>query len=533
MRFRSFLILFFLIVSAPGAFAEDLSIEDQIKETLAAGRRVAGEELRTPQLLGDFYGAREYKPVWVKDNNVTSLGKDLIKAIGASSKEGLPPELYRLSKIEELIGQAEKPLPVDIELLLSDAFFSLGFHYAYGAIDPDKGKLRWFEPPASDKLKIVLETVISTGNVEGPLAALLPKTQSYTELKKALARYVELASKTKWPKIAGLTKGTKINLGDEDERIASIRERLGVAKKVSANERHNPNIYDDGLLDAVVQFQRENGLLDDGVIGYRTVDAMNVSIEDRVCQIRLNLDRLRALANIWDEPSRIVVNIPAFWLETYEGGSLVLDMKIIDGMVSRKTPTLSSEIVHLIFSPKWYVPDKILFEDKLKHIRKDPSWLKRHGMRVYEKGGGEVDPESIDWTQFQSKHIPYRVVQASGDLNALGRVKFIFPNPYDVYLHDTPDKGLFKNAQRSFSSGCMRIEKPVELAQLLLKDKPNWDADKIKDAMNRNYEQVVPLTKPMPIHVIYVTAWVDKNGTLEFRDDVYGYDSRYKKILCD
>jgi len=362
---------------------------------------------------------------------------------------------------------------------------------------------------------------------------LPPQNAAYTGLNKSLAQYEEMAGKVIWPKIDALVKGKKINLGDEDERIPVIRERLGVAKKVRPNQTHNPYIYDADLEQAVIKFQRDSGLLDDGVIGYRTVGELNVSIEDRICQIKVNMDRLRELSSIWEEPERVVVNIPAFWLETYENGNLVLDMKVIDGMVKRKTPTLSSAIDHLIFAPRWYVPDTILFEDKLPHIRKDPSYLSRHGMKVYEKGGGEVDPETIDWTQFQSKHIPYRVVQRSGDLNALGHVKFKFPNRYDVYLHDTPDKKLFKNAQRSFSSGCVRIEKPVELAELLLKDKPEWDAEKISKAMGGSNERAVYLTTPMPVHIIYVTAWVDKNGTLQFRDDIYGYDGRIKKLVCD
>lgn len=525
------LTIVFVVSFASVAFAQEQTTESYIKEVLTEGKKVQGEEIRALPVLVKFYEANEYKPIWIKSGGPTPLAHDLVKVLNSSSKEGLSPKLYRTQKIEDLLkGHSNF---ADIELLLTDAFFSLGFHYSYGAIDPGTGKLRWIEPEASEKLKAALQTAISANGAEGPLNALLPHGAVYIGLKKALVQYEEMAAKVKWPKIDGLSKGQKINVGDDDERIPLIRDRFNVAKKVHDNEQHNPNIYDSDLEQAVIEFQRENGLLDDGVIGYRTVDVMNVPIENRVCQIKVNLDRLRALSNIWDQPNRIVVNIPAFWLETYENGSLALDMKVIDGMRKRKTPTLSSEIVHLIFSPKWYVPDVILFEYKLPHIRKDPGYLRRHGMRVFEKGGGEVDPESIDWTQFQSKHIPYRVVQGSGDANALGRVKFIFPNRYDVYLHDTPQKELFKNAQRTFSSGCVRIEKPVELASLLLKDKPEWDADKIKDAMNRSSERVVPLTNPMPVHIIYVTAWADKNGMLQFRDDVYDYDGRYKKLLCD
>ena len=526
---RVAVVLLFMSLSAVSAWGEDASISESIKGILGEGRRVAGQELRTLPLLQKFYETRESRPVWLKGDSPTSLAKNLVGAINLSTKEGLSPNLYRIEEIRKLME--DKSDPAELELLLTDAFFSMGFHYSYGAVDPDTLRIRWFEPEAAEKLRIVLDTAINTNNAEGPLKSLLPANKAYADLKKVLVKYEEMAPNVKWPKIDSLSKGQKINAGDEDRRIPAIRERL--AKKAPQGQGINPDIYDDDLEQAVIQFQRENGLLDDGVIGYRTVDQMNVSIEDRICQIRVGLDRLRALSRVFDEKRRAVVNIPAFWLEVYDNGELALDMKVIAGMVKRKTPTLSSEIDHLIFSPKWYVPDTILFEDKLPHIKKDPSYLRKHGMRVYEKGGGEIDPETVDWTQFQSKHIPYRVVQGSGDLNALGHVKFKFPNRYDVYLHDTPDKRLFKNAQRSFSSGCIRIEKPVEMASLLLKDKPEWNEEKIKDAMNRSHEQFVPLSRTMPIHIIYLTAWVDKSGTTQFREDIYGRDSIYKKLLCD
>ena len=209
-------------------------------------------------------------------------------------------------------------------------------------------------------------------------------------------------------------------------------------------------------------------------------------------------------------------------------------MKVITGMKRRRSPLLSSEIMYLIFSPQWFVPDNIFIQDKLPHILKDPSYLERHGMRVYVKSHDRlrpIDSNSIDWSEINRKNVPYRVVQSSGNLNALGRVKFIFPNRYSVYLHDTPDKKLFEKDLRAFSSGCIRIEKPVDMAEFLIGDKPGWDRAKVEQAMNRNHEQVVPLTEPMPIHIIYLTSWVDKEGVLQFREDVYGYDHRYLKAL--
>lgn len=520
---------------------EELSIEKLIKDRVEKGKKIEGENLHTLPLISSFYEAREYSPIWSKKERLTSQGLEMIEFINKVCSEGLNPKNYHANaieavraKIEEKKGSAELPMLADLDILLTDAFFSIGTHFSYGAINPYNRSMRWYPPGGEEEIKTALDRGVKDKRVESTLRDMLPKTQEYEALRKKLHEFISMGKETKWTKIHALPKNKKLNPGDRDERIPLIKERLGVIKEVGHVIPEEMLIYDDQTKDAVIKFQQDHGLLDDGVIGFRTIDAMNVSIEERIDQIKVNLDRQRALSKVLDREKKVVVNIPAFWLTAYEEGKPALEMKVITGMRKRKTPMLSSEIKHLIFSPKWFVPDTILFEDKLPYIRKDPAYLTRHGMKVYEKGGGRVDPEEIDWSQINSKHnIPYRVVQDSGNANALGRVKFIFPNRHDVYLHDTPQKRLFSNASRTFSSGCIRIEKPVDLAQLLLADKPEWDSEKIAGAMNRNYEQVVPLTEPVPIHIVYVTAWVDNDGVMQFRNDVYGYDESYKRTLCD
>lgn len=549
MRLIALPFIVFVLTSftlSGGVFAEESTVEEPtieglIKEKIEKGKKIEGEDLRTLPLMSSFYEGREYAPLWIKNERLTTQGQEMIKVISEVCGEGLNPKSYHADAIESVQakmegkkGNEKLSLSADLDILLTDAFFSIGTHFSYGAINPYSRSMRWYPPAGEEQLKTALDDAVKTKRVESALKEMLPKTPEYEALKKKLHEFMSMAKDTKWTKIHPLPKNTKLNPGDRDERIPLIKERLGVVKEVGHVVSEEMLIYDERTKDAVIKFQQDHGLLDDGVIGFRTLDAMNVPIQDRIDQIKVNLDRQRALSRILNQDKKVVVNIPAFWLTTYEGGKPVLEMKVITGMYKRKTPMLSSEIKHLIFSPKWFVPDTILFEDKLSHIRKDPAYLKRHGMKVYEKGGGRVEPEEIDWSQISSKHnIPYRVVQDSGDANALGRVKFIFPNRHDVYLHDTPQKSLFKNASRTFSSGCIRIEKPVELAELLLKDKEIWNREKIEDAMNRSHEQVVPLTTPVPIHIIYVTAWVDNDGVMQFRNDVYGYDSSYRRTLCE
>jgi murein L,D-transpeptidase YcbB/YkuD len=544
LSLTAFVLLSFM--ECPLIFAEESaggesSIDQILKEKIEKGKKIEGEDLHTLPMISSFYEGRGYMPLWSKNNRLTQQGLEMIKVIDEVCGEGLNPRSYHAEAvqslqagIEEKNGDEELSRIADLDLLLTDAFFSIGTHFSYGAINPYDMRMRWYPPAGEEELKTALDTAVKNKRVESTLKEMLPKTPEYEALKKKLYEFQSMAQDTKWTKIHALPKNKKINAGDRDERMPLIKERLGLVKNIGQVVPADALIYDEQTKQAVIKFQQERGLLDDGVIGFRTIDAMNVPIEDLIDKIKVNLDRERALSRILDQEEKIVVNIPAFWLTAYEAGRPVLEMKVITGMPKRKTPMLSSEIKHLIFSPKWFVPDTILFEDKLPHIRKDPAYLERHGMKVYQKGGGRVEAREIDWSQINSKHdIPYRVVQDSGDANALGRVKFIFPNRHDVYLHDTPQKSLFKNATRTFSSGCIRIEKPVELADLLLKDKADWNREKIVDAMNRSHEQVVPLTKPVPIHIIYLTAWVDYNGVMQFRDDVYGYDGSYRRTLCE
>ncbi len=531
--------LFFI----PFSVAEDKesSIEQLIKEKIEKGFVLEGDIFHTPLLLQSFYEGRQYHPIWIKKENPSSLALEMKTLISEVGGEGLDPQNYHNDSIEYLFNAIEKtknsnerlPLLAELELLLTDAFFSIGTHFSYGAVNPYDRVIRWYPPSGGDWLKTVLDSTVKNRKISPVVKDMLPKTPEYEALKEKLYEFEKLKSEgVLWTKIDALPKNKKIIVGDRDNRMPLIKKRLGIVKEIGHVVPEELLYYDEKTRDAVVKFQREHGLLEDGVIGFRTLEAMNVPLERRIDQIKVNLDRQRALASILSEKRKIVVNIPAFWLAVYEEAKPVLEMKVITGMPKRKTPMLSSEVRHLIFSPKWFVPDTILFEDKLPYILKDPAYLERHRMKVYHKRGGRVEPEEIDWSQINSKYnIPYRVVQDSGDANALGRVKFIFPNRHDVYMHDTPQKELFSNANRAFSSGCIRIEKPVELAELLLKDKPDWNREKIITAMHSNNEQIVYLTKAIPIHIIYMTAWVDNNGVMNFREDIYGYDENYKRLL--
>jgi murein L,D-transpeptidase YcbB/YkuD len=267
------------------------------------------------------------------------------------------------------------------------------------------------------------------------------------------------------------------------------------------------------LKEALSRFQGRHGLKATGVMDEKTAKAMNVPVEERIAQIETNLDRMRWIGDRLEE-EHVRVNIPAFHLSVHEGDEVPLEMKVIVGTMENRTPILDSQIEYVVFSPFWNVPMSIASKELLPKIRKDPSYLRRHGMEIVRLSGGG-----------------YQLRQRPGASNALGLVKFIFPNPYAVYLHDTPADNLFDRLTRTLSHGCIRVEKPNALAAFLLKEQPEWTDERIEQAMHAHKERHIALKTKMPVHVLYWTAWADGAGKVQFRDDVYGYDEIHRQAV--
>jgi murein L,D-transpeptidase YcbB/YkuD len=298
--------------------------------------------------------------------------------------------------------------------------------------------------------------------------------------------------------------------------------------KMSSTDQPVP----DASLDAALRiFQGRHGLEANGKLDQKTVAAMNVPVEDRIAQIEVNMDRMRWIADRF-EPQHIRVNIPGFHLSVHEADQIPLEMKVIVGSNENRTPLLDGQIEYLVFSPYWNIPLSISTKELLPKIRKDPGFLQKEGMEVVRVSGDSaktVDPSKIDWDAI-SAGSEYQLRQRPGASNALGLVKFIFPNPYNVYLHDTPTDNLFDRLTRTLSHGCIRVEKPTELAAYVLRDQPEWTAEHIEQAMHAEKEKHVRLKTPLPIHLLYWTAWADPDGIIQFRTDVYGYDQKQREL---
>lgn len=478
--------------------------------------------------IARFYERRDFQPLWITQGRLNERAGALVMALRAANQHGLHTADYWTDSLANATRQsAGDPLIADVALTIA------ALRYAQ---DLQGGRAGSIALPADIRLPrraTGSEALLEAIERQAPetLAETLPPRDPISDgLRQALADHRAIAVSGGWPRIAG---GAILEPGTEDARVPMLRKRLAATDEAPIEAGENSNLYDPDLIAAVRRFQARHGLPVDGRVGRITLAALNVTVNERIDQIEVNLDRARLFAARRSVPGpHIAINIPEFKLQVVEGETTHLEMKVIVGRPERPTPVLSSRANEVVINPSWTVPHKLARFDMLPRLRADAALVARQGFRVYRGGYEtpvEIDPREVDWKRVRPGAFYYWMRQDPGPGNALGQVRISFPNTFDVYMHDTPDKHYFERDMRALSSGCIRLERPMELAEFVLRHNAGWSREAIDLADTQPETQMVGVRRPVPVHLEYRTAWLAGNGTMQFRDDIYGLDKQFRR----
>jgi murein L,D-transpeptidase YcbB/YkuD len=410
----------------------------------------------------------------------------------------------------------------ELDLLFTDSLIRLGYHERFGKLNPYTLDPQWNfrrEQGEIEAAKDIL-AAIDSASLLAHLNAQFPRGTFYQQLRKGLARYRQIMAQGGWPELPG---GAVLRPGARDERVTVLARRLVASGDLPEDGLATiDDVYDESLEAGVRRFQLRHGLDVDGIIGPTTLRALNVSVEDRVQQLRINLERARW---VFDDISDdfILVNIAGFSAYVIRDGEVAWQTKVQVGKPFHKTPVFRDEMKYVVFNPTWTVPYSIATRDILPNIQADPDYVARRNFDIKDRNGDLVDPKSIDWSKLSRGNFPFTLVQRPGPDNALGRVKFMFPNEHAVYLHDTPSKYLFGRAERAFSAGCIRVEKPFDFAEVLM-GRDGWTQERFQEVLDSGEIKTVFLSKPIPVLLLYWTAEVHTDGSVYFYQDIYDRD---------
>jgi murein L,D-transpeptidase YcbB/YkuD len=460
--------------------------------------------------LRNFYNARNYQFAWFFKEGIADYASSFYETYTDYINYS-QDTLLRIPLLQQMYdsltnGNADfninDSIVLNTELLLTAQFFRYSRRAYQGNNQLDPHELDWFIPRKKIDPSALLDSLLF--NKGKNVANYEPLNRQYNLLKNYLVKYNEIEKKDNWEIIKADRKTYKLN--DSSASISAIKKRLFLTGDMIAGD--TTQIFTKELEDAVKSFQKRYGFKDDGIITTALLNEMNKPIGDRIQQLLINMERIR-----WVPPQPttdyLLVNIPEFRLHVYDNGNYSWSTNVIVGTAANNTVIFNGNLKYIVFSPYWNVPPSILKKEILPGIARNKNYLTRHKM---EWNGGAVR-------------------QKPGPSNSLGLVKFLFPNNYNIYLHDTPSKTLFNEYKRAFSHGCIRVSEPKKLAQFILRNDANWDSTKITKAMNAGKEQYYIIKEPIPVFIGYFTAWVDRGGKLNFRDDIYGHDKKMKERL--
>lgn len=463
------------------------------------------------QRMRSFYNTRNYQFAWFASDGLTEQARGFWNlhdyhrsasdADSVLDNKELHKRMERLIAAEELSVSAQDAKMINTELTLTQHFI----HYMRTEYDDGyvkRKEMERFVPRKKEDAVALADSLLAKKHKDNKYFEDVHKP--YGQLKEQLGRYVQIVKSGGWPTLPAEAK--KLKQGAASPIIATLKKRLQIEGDMPAGDTSMR--FTDTLTQGIQRFQVRHGYKEDGVLSDALIKELNIPAEKRLQQLLMNMGRMRWLP---PDPAGqlIVVNIPEFMLHVYEGGKRAFDMVVVVGKVGHNTTIFSGDLNQVVFSPHWNVPESIVEKEIMPALARNPGYLENQNMEVVSREGA----------------LP-TIRQKPGPQNALGKVKFLFPNSFDIYFHDTPSKSLFERSKRAFSHGCIRLAEPEKMANYLLRNDPEWTAERIAEAMNSEEEKFVKLKKPVPVVITYYTAWVDDAGRLNFREDIYGHDRK-------
>lgn len=524
MRNISVLVLLLVQLGSAQAF-EALDATDEFireySEMLGEGskRAVAGQDIAAAALVSTFYARRGFHAAWGDTPRLQAL----LQLLRSAEEHGLNSDDYHYRVLSTWTDESDPAQRAARDLIATDALVRFGYHLHLGKVDPNQLDSDWnlTRTLSNDEPIAVLERTVAAPVLADFVAAeLAPNGPLYAGMRTALARYRAIARAGGWPPMPA---GPTLRPGERAERVAALRARLRVTDAELDAKTSDEHLFDTNLAAAVTRFQLRHGLDGDGSVGVRTLAALNVPVAARIDQLRVNLERTRWVFRD-HEPRYLIVNIAGFRAYLVENRKVVWESRVQVGKPFRKTPVFKATMTYLVLNPTWTVPPTVLKDDLIPKIQRNPAFLAQNDMVLLDRAGRPVDINTVDVRSVTPEHFPYSVRQEPGPKNALGRVKFMFPNKHFIYLHDTPNRRLFDRSERTFSSGCIRVEHPITLASLLLGNSTQWSEAQIEEKLKTAKNETVKLKKPITVFLMYWTSEPDEHGDARFFGDVYALD---------
>lgn len=509
-----------------------VAIKQRIAELAEPGRnRIGRTAIVSAVFLMRFYEARAYEPAWHNPINFRDLRMQILE----SRNDGLNIDDFHAHALGFGGLDFWPPAMTDAErdILKSSALVNLLYQLYFGKLTPEKLDPHWnLKRPRSLPIEDAVNTislVLEKQAIGSLVAQARSRDPGYSKLRQALISYRSIVERGGWPIVPA---GTILKPGMSDRRILIVRQRLAVTGDHSFKGSENSDTYDPPLVEAVEKFQRRHGIDVDGIIGPAVTRAMGITAEQKVEQIRVNLERARWISRaLRQRKDVVIVNTAGFYLLTFLDGKFAWWTDVITGKPYHKTPVFKDRIRYIEFNPTWTIPSGILRRDILPKLRSNSGYLAAKGYDLVGANGAKIDPATINWQTASGRRFPYRIVQPPGPKNALGRVKFMFPNKYNVYLHDTPGRQLFSKTGRAFSAGCVRVRDPLKFAELLLGNRNGISRQRIDQIVKSGRLTRINLSKPVPVAILYWTADPLWEGGIRFYNDVYKRDAKVLQAL--